>query len=307
MISRLPLLESSHSIVSLDGATPKLALESAFARYVSYWDVTPTIDATANALHCLRVLKRLREFMVRERSSILTFLSGCACPDGGFGLSPALRDAPSLYATVSAFGVLKALAEQPQSDPLCKKESEIADEIGRGLFHELRESAEDFTRRCAFEGAFRDSPAETEATLHSLDLGISALWNLGIGLESIPGVSEKTVLEFIESCKVTIEIPAVGEAVGFATAPGLKRPCVTTTSLTERIFSRGMPSAMYPYEKEIQRFFGSMEEEGGVRVFPEQPASLSATAYAVHAVTRLRDRTWLTEERKGRLLTFVAE
>ncbi len=309
--SALPALEPSSRIISPGDLSGCLALEEGFRKYVGYWNSTPTIDSTALALHSLLVLERLQIFLGQWRGSVLRFLNDCRC-EAGFALAPSLRRYPSLYASLSAIGVLKALWGVRQFDPLHGMRERL-----REQFLEVRAQCRKLLERCWQDGLFADSPGETP-TVHSLDLGVSLCWELDLLREfSIDGES-RDIHKFLDRCRVH-------EGGGFSPRPSTDgeshgEPCTTTTALVVRILAR--IETRYPtfpgttLTKEAERFLtrerwdlGSfltrMEtNSGGLRVFPRQLPSLSATSFALTALKSLGELGWM-QPRRAQLVRFV--
>lgn len=286
-IQSLPTLNTLCRIAPLVASNGQIALEPTFARYVQLWVESPTLDATANGLHCLRVLGKavFRPFLNKHRHKIAEFLGLCV-GDHGIGISPNHAIAPTLYAALSAVGVIKALLNLPQHTPLCQAESDIKQSGYWHLYTALRHRMSEFATACVRDGVFVDSPVETEATVHSTDLGISLLWNLGIKPELLHvTASAATDLLSQSSRRFT------NEGMGFcsSTNPSLASlPCTGTTALALRIFSRAewnFPFDRFP-SNEIRLFLDRMVVRG-VMVFPGQPETISATHYYVAAMRAL--------------------
>src|SRR5262249_17944940 len=157
-------------------------------------------------------------------------------------------------------------------------------------------------------GGFSDSPGDPP-TAHSLDLGISLCWELDLFGDL--AVDLASIHRFLDRCR-----PQDGE--GFCPRPEASRSseaCTTTTALVVRILKRmdrGSPD--FPAEhltKEAIRFltrerwnlgsfFSRMQtDEGGLRVFPSQKPSLSATAFALQALLFANEPQWAPHHKKG--------
>lgn len=283
-----------HSLIREVG-DPHISLEPAFREYVQRWVYYPTLDATSHGLHCLREVGTLLEdWLPRHRDRHRVFLSRCL-RRRGFAIAPHETTA-SLYATVNALNILKALVGVEESVPLIGRDDQGCEDavralIGDSVFDDVVERSLGLVKACVSDEGVVDNPVDARPSANSLYFAISLLWNLGwLDRADDFGCGEKDAAEFVLRCQEPLD----GEFLGFVAEPCRRasgrgaKPCSTTSAMALLGFAR----AGWDFPVEQSRVFAFLREMqdpevGGFRVFPGEPVTLSATSFSVMALSKL--------------------
>lgn len=307
-----PLCNALRSVRSADTEPPPLAFEEQFTFYSRYWVAFPTLDCTSLALHCMRVTDSLSPWLANNRDSVMQFLMGCHV--NGFSISPGRP--PSLYATLNAIGVLKAIAQLPQQHPLCedsrRRDSswrwrQMQDAIGADVLDKVESTALGFLRSTVGAAGLPvdcpTDPARAVPSVHALDYAVAILWNFGRAnaAEELLEIKKSTVLRFLAEARRKTD-----NGSGFLSRPESKHqePCTTTTAMVLRLCQRS--ECHFDFDKPaIISFIRAMQTaDGGFRVFPHEAATLSATSYSLSALEHL-ENPWRTEIDVDKVRAFV--
>jgi len=278
-----PDYESTH-LIRAAGEEPKvLTFEPLFTGYVRNWARFPTLDMTSQALHCLLAVDETDVFASRYAQPVMGFLEECW--GGGFAISPLFRGRPTLYATLNGIGVIKALLGIPQNHRL--RMDRVAQHLGPSWAQRLaglRSTLHEFVRG----GEFVDDPETGQASVQALHCAASLLWNLEASAALFGEyVRQEEVAAFLRACRADSK-----EGFGFRGSPDSDHegPCSTTTGVVIQLQEHFDIRAFRPEERSglwsfLRETF--VEGEGGFRVFPNQPPTLSATQAALRAIDSL--------------------
>lgn len=287
----LPYLEPALLVRDMDSMPRPIVLEGAFARYVAGWVLYPTLDATAHALHCLRLTGALDEWSKANEGRARLYLSRCLRSQG-FSIA-AEELTPSLYATVNALNVIKALVGLDERTALVRERGKHR-ESTRALFGEtwlatVQERILALLQHCRRDGGFVDAFDDSRSTAHAWYFALSILWNLGLLDDKARfGFTEESTRTFLSRCRQSVNGNGAYGFVAYEPRyPSNRKPCTTTTAMVVLGYDR--IGWELPFDvPSIVRFLMTMQEEGGFRVFPGEPVTLSATAFSVLALDKLK-------------------
>jgi prenyltransferase beta subunit len=275
--------ESSHFIRAAGEEPKPLTFEPMFAGYLRNWTRFPTVDMTSQALHCLLITAALKDWCsIERRQAVLNFLEECW--EDGFAISPLFQGSPTLYATLNALGVLKALLGIQQSSPI--EIEKLAREVSRKWAERVK-ALPTMLGTFVHESAFVDDPDDPQPSIQALHCAASILWNVGASPTLFDYLSREDLAAFLRACRVD-----ASDGFGFRGTPDgtHEGPCSTTTAVVIQLQRRSDVRAYADSERpRLWRFLHScyVHSEGGFRVFPNQQPTLSATQASLRAIEAL--------------------